>query len=145
MSKTPDDRELHRQLLTCLRGEWNSLVVIPASTSFSAGFVANALVEVSSLVHGAPARLFLAEDLELSAVPRLIVEMTNHVEKGGKAIVCVDSVIASQSGVPAALAADAALLVVHLGVTTTDDARNTLEVVGAAKFIGAVTLETTSG
>ena len=142
MSKSPDQQELHRQLLTCLRGEWNSLAVVPASASFSASFVAKALVEVSTLVHGAPARYFSTEDLDLSSVSKVIVDMANHVEKGGKAVVCVDSVMGAQSGVPIAISADAALLVVHLGVTTTDDAKNTLEVIGADKFIGAVTLET---
>lgn len=142
MSKSPTEQELHRQLLTCLRGEWNTLAVVPASASFSASFVAKALVEVSTLVHGTPARYFSTEDLDLASVPKVIVDMANHVEKGGKAVVCVDSVMGAQSGVPIAISADAALLVVHLGVTTTDDARNTLEVIGAAKFIGAVTLET---
>lgn len=145
MSKSPDEQALHRQLLTCLRGEWKSLTVVPASASFSAAFVGKALVEVSNLVHGTMARYFSTEDLDLTAVSKIIGEVTSHVEKGGKAVVCVDSVMSSQAGVPIAIASDAALLVVHLGVTTTDDARNTLELIGASKFIGAVTLETLHG
>ena len=68
MSKSPTEQELHRQLLTCLRGEWNTLAVVPASASFSASFVAKALVEVSTLVHGTPARYFSTEDLDLPVV-----------------------------------------------------------------------------
>lgn len=142
MSKSLEEQELHRQLLGCLRGDWKSLAVVPASASFSSSFVAKALVEVSTLVHGTPARYFSTEDLDLESVSKIIVDMIGHVEKGGKAVVCVDSVMSGQSGVPVAISADAAVLVVHLGVTTSEDARNTLEVIGASKFIGAVTLET---
>jgi hypothetical protein len=63
------------------------------------------------------------------------------VEKGGLAIVTLDSLVARQTGVPLVMSVDAALLVVHLGVTRMDDARQTVEIVGPGKFIGTVTLE----
>lgn len=134
-------QQLHQQLVTCLKGEWHSLVVVPASPGLSAEKVVNALVEVSTLVRGQPAKAFSTEGLEVSAVSRVIVDVMQHLGNQGLAIVAVDSVIATQTGIPVILAADAALLVVELGVTTTADAKRTVEIVGEKKFIGAITLE----
>lgn len=134
-------QQLYQQLLTCLRGEWHSMVVVPASPGSSAALVANALAEVSTLVRGKKAMLFSTEGLEVNDVSRIIVDMMQHIGSGGLAIVSIDSVIAAQSGIPVTLAVDVALLVVELGVTATADAKRTVELVGAKKFLGAVTIE----
>lgn len=137
----PAQQQLYQQLLTCLRGEWHSMVVVPASPGSSGAMIANALVEVSTLVRGKKAKLFTTEGLEVNDVSRVIVDMMQHIGGGGLAIVSIDSVIAAQSGIPVTLAVDVALLVVQLGVTETDDARRTVELIGAKKFLGAVTVE----
>lgn len=146
MSKKGGQMELQQlyqqQLLTCLRGNWNSLAVVPAAPQVSVSAIASALVEVSHLVRGRQAKLFSAEGLEMGGVSKVIVDMIHQVDEGGLAVVTVDSVISKQAGVPVTLAADAALLVVHLGVTRTEDAKRTVELIGEDKFIGAVTLET---
>ena len=142
MSTQPGpQQQLYQQLLTCLKGEWHSMVVVPASPASSAAMVANALVEVSTLVRGKKARLFSTEGVGVNDVSKVIVEMMQHIASGGLAITSIDSVITAQSGIPVALAVDVALLVVHLGSTSTADARRTVEVVGEKKFLGAVTVE----
>ncbi|MFZ5446244.1 MAG: hypothetical protein ACOZQL_40025 [Myxococcota bacterium] len=141
MSKPGPQQQLYQQLLTCLRGDWHSMVVVPASPGSSAAMVANALVEVSTLVRGKKARLFSTEGLGVNDVSKVIVDMMQHIGTGGLAVASIDSVISAQSGIPVALATDVALLVVHLGLTETADARRTVEVVGEKKFLGAVTIE----
>lgn len=141
MSKGVDRPKLHHQLMPCLRGDWTSLAVVPASGPISAWVVANALVEVSNLMRSQPAKLFSTEGLELTGVSKVIIDVHSHVEKGGLAIVTLDALVARQTGVPLVMSVDAALLVVHLGVTRMEDARQTVEIVGPGKFIGAVTLE----
>lgn len=142
MSKqAPASQELYQQLLTCLRGTWHSLAVVPAAPHLSGAVVANALVDVSNLVRGQQAKLFSTEGLEMAGVAKVIVDVTHHVDEGGLAVVTVDSVVARQTGIPVTLAADAALLVVHLGVTRIEDAKRTVELIGEKKFIGAVTIE----
>ena len=141
--KEPSEAQVlqQQQLLPCLKGTWNSLAVIPATPNESATPIATALAEVSHLVRGREARLFSTEGMEVSGVARVIVDMTHQVDEGHLAVVAVESVLAKQSGVPVALAADAALLVVTLGVTRMEEARRTIELVGESKFIGAVTVE----
>ncbi|HEY1087904.1 MAG TPA: hypothetical protein VGE37_09425 [Archangium sp.] len=138
---TGAQQQLYQQLLTCLKGDWHSMVVVPAGPGQSAAMVANALVEVSTLVRGKKAQLFSTEGLGVGEVSKVIVEMMQHIGSGGLAIASVDSVIAAQSGIPVTLATDVALLVVHLGLTDTEDARRTVELVGNKKFLGAVTIE----
>ena len=138
---TAVQQQIYQQLLTCMRGEWHSMVVVPASPLGSGEAVAHALVEVSTLVRGKKAKLFTTEGLEVNDVSRIIVDMMQHIASGGLAIVSIDSVIAAQSGIPVTLAVDVALLVVQLGATHVEDAKRTVELVGAKKFLGAVTLE----
>ena len=141
MSKVDEtSRQLYQQLLTCV-GSWHSIVVVPACPEASAANVARALVDVANLVRDKHAKLFSTEGLELPGVSKVIVEMSNHVDGGGLAVVALDSVVSRQAGVPVALAADAALLVVHLGLARTEDARTTMAAIGEKKFIGAVTIE----
>ncbi len=140
-TRTQAGSKLYQQLLTCGRGEWNSLTVVPASPTESSAEVAAALVTVCELVRGQLSRLFPLEGKELRAVSLALVDISQHVDSGGVAIVSVDSVLAKQTGVPVAIATDAALLVVHLGVTRVEDAKRTVELVGAKKFIGAVVIE----
>lgn len=141
MSQPGPQQQLYQQLLTCLKGEWHSMVVVPASPASSAALVANALVEVSTLVRGKKARLFSFEGVGVNDVSKVIVDMMQHIASGGLAIASIDSVIAAQSGIPVTLAVDVALLVVQLGTTSTADAKRTVEVVGEKKFLGAVTVE----
>ena len=142
MSKAPpSQQQLYQQLLSCMKGEWHSMVVVPASPGTSAATVAQALVEVSSLVRGKKAKLFATEGQDVNGVSGTIVDMMQHVATGGLAIVSIDSVLGAQSGIPATLAVDVALLVVQLGLTQTEDAKRTVEFVGAQKFLGAVTIE----
>lgn len=147
MSKKTQDaqpkltQQVYQQLVGVMRGSWQSLVVVPASPSMSASAVADAMVEVARLARGAPAKLFLTEGLEKAGVSKLIVEMSQHIDSGGVAVVCVESVVSQQAGVPIALASDGALLVVHLGVTKTEDAEHTVGIIGKQKFLGAITIE----
>jgi hypothetical protein len=142
MSKqTTHQQQLYQQLLTCLRGDWHSMVVVPASPGSSSSFIANALVEVSTLVRGKKARLFTTEGLGVHDVSKVIVEMMQHIGTGGLAIVTIDPLVMAQSGVPVAMAVDVALLVVQLGVTAIDDAKQTVALIGEKKFLGAVTVE----
>ncbi|MCU0696087.1 MAG: hypothetical protein MUC96_06135 [Myxococcaceae bacterium] len=134
-------QQLYQQLVGVMRGTWQSLVVMPASPGSSATAIAEALVEVARLARGAPAKLFVADGREKAGVSSLIVDMTQHLSSGGLAIVCVESVISQQSGVPIAMASDAALLVVHLGTTKVEDAENTIGIVGKQKFLGTITIE----
>jgi hypothetical protein len=134
-------QQLYQQLLTCLKGDWQSMVVVPAGPGQSAAMIANALVEVSTLVRGKQAQLFSTEGLSVGEVSKVIVDMMQHIGAGGLAIASVDSLIAAQAGIPVTMATDVALLVVHLGKTDTEDARRTVELVGNSKFLGAVTVE----
>jgi hypothetical protein len=137
----PTPNRLHEQVLACLRGDWKSLVVVPAEPYTSAMVLGDALVEASGLVSSTPTKLIKAENQPAMSLSLLIVEMVDHVRSGGRVVVVVDSVIGKQSAIPFTMAADAALLCVHLGVTSVENARRTVELVGKERFVGAVTVD----
>jgi len=133
--------DVQRLWFATLKKEWSSLAVIPSHPGGSAAAIAKALAKVATLQKDSPIKLIHAEGTDLSGASRLIIEMTSHVAQGGLAIVVLDSVISNPAGIPVALAADAALLCVQLKAADVDSGRRTLELLGEAKFVGAVSYE----
>ncbi len=136
--------ELRRLWFAAVRREWSSLVVVPAHEGGSAIRVAEALVQIGSIHGSRPVRLIDARTHLLSEAARLVVEMTSCVAAGEIAIVVVDSVVGSETGIPLLLAADAALLCVTLGESDFVSAQRTIEMVGRERFLGSVVLDRNS-
>jgi hypothetical protein len=137
--KEAPSSEVQRLWFAALRRDWSSLAVLPAHPEGSADGVAQALAKVARLHKDEGVKLISARGADLSATSRLIIDMTTHVATGGLCILVLDSVLTNPAGIPLALAADAALLCVELGEADTDSARRTVDLIGASRFVGAVT------
>jgi hypothetical protein len=122
------------------RHEWSSLVAVPSDRDLSVMDFVRPLYEVGRLALGEKLRLVDARDVKLTRTAPLILEMTGGGQPGGRALVLLESVLSHPSGVPVALAADAALLCVELGRTSLAAARETVRIVGAQRFLGCITL-----
>jgi hypothetical protein len=126
------------------RREWTSLVAVPADRNIPTIEFVRPLYEVGRLALGEKLRLVDARDVMLTRTAPLILEMTaggsSGGHSGGRALVVIESVLSHPSGVPIALAADAALLCVEMGTTSLAAARETVEIVGARRFLGCITL-----
>jgi len=127
------------------RREWSSLVAVPADRDMPVMDFVKPLYDVGRLAMGDNLRLVDAREVKLTRTAPLIVEMTGAGRgpgsKGGeRVLVVIDSVLSHPSGVPVALAADAALLCVEMGKTSLAAARETLQIVGAQRFLGCITL-----
>ncbi|MBK7862777.1 MAG: hypothetical protein IPJ65_30040 [Archangiaceae bacterium] len=133
--------DVQRLWFATLKKEWTSLAVLPSHPGGSAVPLARALAKVAAMQKDAPIKLITAENTDLAGASRLIIEMTSHTAQGGLAIIALDSVISNPAGIPVALAADAALLSVELREADVDSGRRTLELLGEAKFVGAVSYE----
>jgi hypothetical protein len=132
---------LHLWTLLTQREKWSSLVVVPAQPGASGLIAARAIVEVGSQYREKPLRLINAEGLPPGAASRLVRDIKAHVEQGGMAVTCIDSVLSNPVGLEVALAAERALLCVPLAATQFSAARHTLELIGKARFLGSVTLQ----
>jgi len=128
------------------RREWSTLVAVPADREMSVMNFVRPLYEVGRLAMGEKLRLIDARDVKLTRTAALILEMTAGGARGpggldgGRALLLIESVLSHPSGVPVALAADAALLCVELGKTSIAAARETVQIVGAQRFLGCITL-----
>jgi hypothetical protein len=126
--------------------EWASLVLVPGDEDGSVINFAQPLFRVAQLAMGDRVRLLDARDVKLNRTAPLILDMSGQTSRAGGAsrservLVMVESVISHPSGVPIALAADAAVLCVEMGKTSLSAARQTLQILGAQRFIGCVTL-----
>jgi hypothetical protein len=125
------------------RREWSSLVAVPADRGMSLMDFARPLYDVGRLAMGDKLRLVDARDVKLARTAPLILEMTAggpNRNSGERVLVLIESVLSHPSGVALALAADAALLCVEMGRTSIAAARETLQIVGAQKFLGCIAL-----
>lgn len=132
---------LHLWTLLTQREKWSSLAVVPAQPGASGLMAARAIAEVGSQYREKPIRLIDAEGLPPGAGSRLVREVRAHVEQGGMVVVCLDSVLSNPVGIEVALNTERALLCVPLGSTQFSMARQTLELIGKARFLGSVTLQ----
>jgi hypothetical protein len=132
---------LHEQVAACSQGDWRWLVVVATEPGLSALPLAEAIAERCVMTGERRAKAWSGEDRSRAELSSLVSEVTNHLEAGGRAVVAIDALTGSRAGLPVALAADAALLCVHLGVSTTVNALRTVELLGRERFVGAVTLE----
>lgn len=125
---------------------WASLAVLPAGPGESAKNVAEALYDVGALASGGPMRLVDARDVTLTTSAAIILNMTSLVAAPGerrtggtqRVVVVLSSVVEVMAGIPIAMAADAVVLTVTLGKTRLEDARRTVELVGAQRVIGTI-------
>ena len=127
--------------------EWSSLVLVPGDEKVSVIQFARPLYEVAHLAMGDRVRLLDAREVKLNRTAPLILDMTGvqPTRSGGtqwseRVLVMLESVISHPSGVPIALAADAAVLCVEMGKTSLSAARQTLQILGAQRFVGCVTV-----
>ncbi len=125
---------------------WASIAVLPAGPGESAKDVANALYDVGALASGGPMRMLDAREVTLTSSANVIVNMSSLVSAPGerrvggpqRVVVLLASVIDVMAGIPIAMAADAVVLTVTLGKTRLDDARRTLQLVGAQRVLGTI-------
>jgi len=129
------------------RREWSTLVAVPGDRDSSVMEFGRPLYDVGRLAMGEKLRLIDARDVKLTRTAALILEMTGGgsnrgpgSQGGDRVLVLIESVLSHPSGVPVALAADAALLCVELGKTSIAAARETVRIVGAHRFLGCITL-----
>ena len=133
-------RPLQQLWFATLRTEWRSLVVVPAHAGASAFPVARALAAVGTVHTGETVELVEGGAISLEESRGIVEQMRAKLAGGGRAVVAIDPLVSSLSGLPVALAADAVLVCVTLGVADLASARRTIELLGEGRILGAVAL-----
>ena len=126
--------------LSLIRGDWSSLVVIPASAGASAKAVTAALGEIAGIEDVERFKIVDAVGASVAEGARLANDLAAAVASGTRAVAAVDPLVQSLSGVPLIMGADAALLVVELGVTDFDSVRSAIDIIGRHRILGTVAL-----
>lgn len=128
------------------RMEWASLVLVPADAGVSAMDVARPLYEIGQLAMGDRLRILDARESKLGGVAPLILDMTGAGPRASgtqwseRVLVAIESILTQPSGIPVAVAGDAALLCVQMGTTSLAAARETVQTIGPQRFVGCITL-----
>ena len=121
------------------KATWSSLVVVPAGTGLPAAELAQALAAVGTLQRGKPVESLDLRGLALGR-SRPMVEALSDSSRPFRRVAAVDCPLDSQTAILLASSAEAAVLVVERETTGVEAARRVLELVGPARFLGAVVL-----
>lgn len=121
------------------RRPWSSLAVVSAHPGTSARTVAEALAAVGRLHGQRVTRLVDAEETALTEVDEVLKSLGAITGRDELAVVALGCPLAQATAIPIARACAAALLVVPLGESRFADAHRAIELIGADRFVGAVT------
>jgi hypothetical protein len=130
----PDLVEMWTALLAC---DWDSLAVIPTDRGVSVQQVMAALLE-SAVGSDPPVRCIDARGVDVAEAKRLEGDLAAALSERSRAVVVVDPLILSLSGVHLVQAVNAVLLVVQVGAMDLDSLTSTVAIVGAERILGSV-------
>jgi hypothetical protein len=129
--------DLREMWTSLLDGTWNSLALVPTDHPASVQSVVDALVSAAELAK-APVRLIDARGVDVAEGMRLVQDLVSAVSAGSRAVVVVDSIIRSLSGVHLVKVVDAIVLVVQVGAINVESATSTVDVIGSGRILGSV-------
>ncbi len=116
--------------------DWTALAVVPTGDDVEVQDVVDAL-QVATKQLGATIERVDGRGLEVTAAKHLIREIEPRA--GRRAVIVVDSLLRSLSGVHLVQGADAILLVVRVGQLDKDALTSTIAMVGHERVVGSVT------
>ncbi|MCC6241739.1 MAG: hypothetical protein IT353_02810 [Gemmatimonadaceae bacterium] len=126
---------------TLLQSRWTSLALVPAEPGESTVFAAKALADVGRLYQFEPIQVINAGDVASGNLQGVLGTIEQFNGSPARLLVSVSSPLTHDAAIPAARAADAAVLVVTMGQSSLETARRTIDCIGASHFIGAVVLK----
>jgi len=133
-----DDVRMQHLWLQLQQRSWRTLAVVSASPGVATLAAANHLAKIAWWYTGQPTVVFDMRDLSLRLLEHQLRDMASQVGGAERVFIALRSTSENPTAVPLARAADAAVLCVELGKTSTKAAQRTLDEVGRARFIGSI-------
>jgi len=133
--------DLQEMWTALLDGGWDSLALVPTDRSVSAQVAVDALhcaVERAGEA-GLALGVIDARGVDVSEGTRRVTDLRAMLSQGKRAVVVVDSLIHSLSGVHLVSNVDAVVLVVHVGAIDFESLTSTVAMIGADRILGTVT------
>ena len=130
-----DLEEMWTALLAC---GWNLLAVVPTDHGISVQPVVDALRATSGAANP-PVSCIDARGADIAEAKRLAEELAAAISRKSRAVVVVDSLMGSLSGVHLVQGANSVLLVVRIGGMDLDSLTGTVAIVGSERVVGSVT------
>ncbi len=122
------------------RYAWTTLAIVPAAPGESGLAAASALVAAGSQYAEGDVHLIDATGAAPHAVDLILASMGGTITPGTQLVIALDNPMSNPASIQIARQAGVALLGVRMGLTSVDDSRRTLEVVGRGSFIGSVAI-----
>lgn len=129
-------------LFAAQQRNWLSLAIVPAGAGgASAQYVANALADVARLYHQGNVHLFNGVGAAPGAAAEIVAEMRMASSRRELSMVAVDFPMTNAAAIHIARAADAAILLVPLGVAHIQGARHVIDAIGRERVLGCLTVQ----
>jgi hypothetical protein len=135
------EKKLQELWFASLRKPWHTLALVPAQNGRSILPLAQALAAMGRFHRGAPMRVVSAEGMGLDEIADFALSAgDSHMRNEGGRILVLEPISVNPFGTAIALTADAAILCLEYGVSTLDEARQTLDQIGRERFVGTAVL-----
>lgn len=120
---------------------WRSLALVPAAPDDTSALpLAERFAECARAYQSDVVRVVDGRDAEPAEVAALTAALAEQSAGHERVLLVLASPVERAAAIPLARAAEAALLVVPLGVAAVHDARQAVAAVGHAHFLGSVTM-----
>ena len=134
----PGLRDLEAMWKALLALDWTSLAVIPTDHGVSVQHVVDAL-GATSAGSKPSVRCVDARGVDVAEASRLERDLATSLSEGSRAVIVVDPLTRSLSGVHLVQGVSAILLVVWVGAMDLDSLNSTVSIVGVERILGSVT------
>lgn len=126
---------------TLVEQEWSSLALVAAHPEQSTRRAAQRLADVARQYDERPVHVLDGEHVTPAAVRDLTRTLAELVGSGARVLLALSSPVADFGAIPLAREADAAVLLVPLGLSRAGIAQRAVRLIGEQRFIGAITME----
>lgn len=144
-SQVAGDHQAHELWVTLAARPWRALALVPAGPTLSGRSLARSLLDAARFQGETAVCLIDGAGASAADGARLAGDVEEVLAQGGRVLLPVDALTAAGGCLRLLLAADAALLLVQLGVSSDRECRQALAAGGERRFLGCVVVPPPSG
>ncbi len=136
-----DDKRLQEVWIATQRRPWRSLALLGGSSGIPTLGTANLFAKISWAYSGTPSAVFDLRDVSLRLLEHHVQNVQLQIQHGERVFIALRSTTENPTAVALARMADAVILCIALGKTTTKSASEAMQAVGRERFLGSIVVD----
>jgi hypothetical protein len=139
-----DDHRLQQVWIATQKRPWRSLALLSGSSGVPTLGTANLFAKISWAYSGTPSAVFDLRDVSLRLLEHHAQNVQLQIQHGERVFIALRAASENPTAIPLARMADAVILCIALGKTTTKSASEVMAAVGKERFLGSIVVDPSS-